>query len=170
MQQLITYSLHQVRRAGLCSGSHTAAPDSQEIQVRHCYGNCWCWSWNSNIWPPDANSQLIGKDPDAGKDWRQKEKWTTEEMIGWHHWCNGHQLGQTLGDDEGQGRLACSPWGCEESDTTWQLSKQTCMSTDPSSLDIICKCCLACRSSRPVQGEQAPVLPVPTGGSRQDRC
>ena len=58
-----------------------------------------------------------------------------------------------------------------QSDTTSQLSKlAACMSTDPSSLDIICKRCLACRSSRPVQGEQAPVVPVPTGGSRQDRC
>ena len=53
----------------------------------------WCWSWNSNILPPDVKSWLIGKDPDAGKDWRQEEKGTTEdEMVGWHHWLNGHEF------------------------------------------------------------------------------
>ena len=58
--------------------------------------------------------RLIGKDPDAGKDWRQEEKGTTEDrMIGWHHWLNGHEFEQALGDGEGQGRLmCCSPWGC----------------------------------------------------------
>ena len=45
------------------------------------------------LWPPDAKSWLIGKDPDAGKDWRQEEKWTTEdEMVGWHHWLDGHEF------------------------------------------------------------------------------
>ena len=49
----------------------------------------WCWSWSSNNWPPDWKSQLIRKDPDAGKDWRQEEKGTTEdEMVGWHHQLN----------------------------------------------------------------------------------
>ena len=61
------------------------------------------WSWSSNIWPPDVNSQLIGKDPDAGKDWRQKDKRVTDnEIVGWYHWFNGHELGQTLGDGEEQ--------------------------------------------------------------------
>ena len=60
------------------------------------------------IWPPDAKSWLIGKDPDAGKNWRQKEKRVTEaEMVGWHHWFNGLELGQTQGDGEGQRNLAC---------------------------------------------------------------
>ena len=50
------------------------------------------------LWPPDAKSRLIGKDPDAGKDWRQEEKGTTEdEMGGWHHWLNGHEFEQALG-------------------------------------------------------------------------
>ena len=54
------------------------------------------------LWPPYAKSWLTGKDPDAGKDWRQKEKGTTEdEMVGWHHWLNGHEFEQTLGDSEG---------------------------------------------------------------------
>ena len=69
--------------------------------------------------PPDSKSRLIGKDPDAGKDWRQEAKGATEdEMVGWHHQLNGHQFEQTLGDSEGQGSLeCCSPWGHKESDT-----------------------------------------------------
>ena len=61
-------------------------------------------------WP--LKSWLIGKDPDAGKDWRQEEKWMTEdEIVGWHHWLNAHEFEQTLGDGEGQGSLACySVW------------------------------------------------------------
>ena len=67
--------------------------------------------------------QLIGKDPEAGKDRRQEEKGTTEdEMVGWHHQFNRYELQQTPGDGEGQGGLACcSQWGCKESNTTWQL-------------------------------------------------
>ena len=59
-----------------------------------------------------------------GKDWRQKEKRATEdEMVGWHHWFNGHELGQTPGDGEGHGSLACrSPWGHKNLDMTWQLN------------------------------------------------
>ena len=70
----------------------------------------------SILWLPDEKSWLIGKDPDAGKDWRQEEKGTTEDkMVGWHHWLNGHESEQTLGDGEGQGRLlCCRPWGRKE--------------------------------------------------------
>ena len=66
--------------------------------------------------PPDPKSWLIWKDPDAGKDWGQEEKATTEdEMVGWHHWLNGHESEQVPGDSEGQGSLACcSPWGRKE--------------------------------------------------------
>ena len=76
------------------------------------------------LWPPDVKSQLIGKDPDAGKDWRQEENRTTEdEMVGWHHQLNGHEFEQVLGDGEGQGGLpCCSPWGHKESDMTEQLN------------------------------------------------
>ena len=65
------------------------------------------------LWPPDMKSQLIGKDPDAGKDWGKEEKGVTEDdMVGWHHPHNGHENKQTPGDSEGQGSLAsCSPWG-----------------------------------------------------------
>ena len=73
--------------------------------------------------PPDAKSQLIGKDPDAGADWRQRQKGMAEdEMFEWHPWLNGQESEQTLGDSEGQGRLACCrPRGCKKSDTTEQL-------------------------------------------------
>ena len=77
------------------------------------------------LWPPDAKNWLIGKDPDAGKDWRQEEKGMTEdEMVGWHHWLNGHEFEQAPGDGEGQGSLACcSPWGHQESDITeWRAT------------------------------------------------
>ena len=76
------------------------------------------------LWPPDVNSWLIGKDLDAWKDWRQKEKrGTKDEMDRWHYWFNGHELGQTPGDGEGQRSPACcSPWNGEELDKTWHLS------------------------------------------------
>ena len=76
------------------------------------------------LWPPEAKSWLIRKDPDAGKDWRQEEKRMTEdEMVGWHHWLDGHEFEQALGDNEGQGRLMyCIPWGCKELDITEQLN------------------------------------------------
>ena len=66
------------------------------------------------LWPPDAKSWLIGKDPDAGKDWEQEEKGMTEdEMAAWHHWLNGHEFEQSQRDSEGQRSLVyCSPWGC----------------------------------------------------------
>ena len=79
------------------------------------------------LWPPDAKSRLIGKDPDAGKDWGQEEKGAAENgMVRWHHLCNGHELGQTSGDGEEQGGVACcSPWGHKEWDTTGQLDTTT---------------------------------------------
>ena len=72
------------------------------------------------LWPHDAKSQLIGKDPDAGKDLRQEKKEATEdEMVGWHHQLNGHELEQTLGDNKGHGSLVyCSLRGWKESDMT----------------------------------------------------
>ena len=77
----------------------------------------------SIFWPPNTKNWLIRKDPDAGKDWRQEEKAMTEdEVVGWHHWLNGHELEQVLGAGDGQGSLACcSPWDHKESDMTeWQ--------------------------------------------------
>ena len=73
---------------------------------------------------PATKSQLIRKDPGAGKDWRQEEKGTTkDEMIAWHHQLNGHRFEQVWGDGERQESLGCcSPWGHEESDMTEQLN------------------------------------------------
>ena len=93
--------------------------DSKEIQPVILKGNqSWILIGRPDaeapiLRPPDANSQHFGKDPDAGKDWRQKEnKATEDEMVGWHHWFNGIELGQTPENDEGHGSLVCcSPWG-----------------------------------------------------------
>ena len=74
--------------------------------------------------PPDSKNWLIGKDPDAGKDWRQEEKGTTEdEMVEWHHWLDGQEFKWAPGVGDGQGRLVCcSPWGCKELDMTERLN------------------------------------------------
>ena len=70
---------------------------------------------------------FIVKDPDSGKDWRQEEKWVTEdEMDGWHCQLNGHEFEQTPGDSEGQGSLiSCSPWGHKESEMTVTEQQQS---------------------------------------------
>ena len=86
------------------------------------------------LWPPDAKNWLTGKDPDAGRDWGQEEKGMTEdmtedEMVGWHHWINGHEFEWTPGVGDGQGGLACcSPWRGKESDTTEWLNFSASMS------------------------------------------
>ena len=76
------------------------------------------------LWPPHAKSWLIGKDSDAGRDWGQEEKGTTEdEMAGWHHGLDGHEFGWTPGVGDGQGGLACyDSWGRQELDTTERLN------------------------------------------------
>ena len=88
--------------------------DSKEIKSVNPKGNQpWIFIGRTDtepeapmLWPPDAKSRVIGKDPDAGKDWRQEETGMTEvEMVRWHHWLNGHEFEQTPGDREGQGRL-----------------------------------------------------------------
>ena len=73
---------------------------------------------------PDTKNWLTGKDPDAGKDWRQEKKGTADdEIVGWHHLLDGHEFEHALGVGDGQGSLAyCSPWGRRESDTTEQLN------------------------------------------------
>ena len=103
--------------------------DSKEIKPVHSTGNqLWIFIGRTDaeapvLQLPDLNSQLFGKDPDAGRDWGQEKRVTEDEMVGWHHWLNGHESGQTLGDGEGQGSLACcSPWACKELDTTNQTT------------------------------------------------
>ena len=75
------------------------------------------------LWPLDVKNWLIGKDSDSGKDWRQEEKRTENEMIGWHHQLYGHEFEQTPGDGEGQGSLSCCSHGVTRSQT--QLSNST---------------------------------------------
>ena len=106
--------------------------DCKEIQPVHPKGDqSWVFIGRTDVeaettifWPPEAKSWLIWKDPDAGENWGQKEKGTTEdEMVGWHHRLNGHGFGWTPGVGDGQGGLACcSPWGHRESDTTEWLN------------------------------------------------
>ena len=74
--------------------------------------------------PPDVKNWLIRKDHNAEKDWRQEEEGMTEdEMVGWHHWLNGHEFQQALGVGNGQGSFACcSSWGHKELDMTEQLN------------------------------------------------
>ena len=110
--------------------------DSKEIKPVNPKGNQpWVFIGRTDaevpiLWPPDVKSQLIGKDSDAQKDWRQEEKGATEdEMVGKHHWHNGHEFEQTPGDSEGQGSMVCcSPWGHIESDMTEWLdnNKRMC--------------------------------------------
>ena len=102
--------------------------DCKEIKPISLKGNqSWILIGRTNaeaetpiLWPPDGKNWLTGKDPQAGKDWRQGEKGTTEdEMVAWHHQLDGHEFEQALGVDDGQRSLACcSPWGRKESDTT----------------------------------------------------
>ena len=105
--------------------------DCKEIQpVRPKGDQSWIFIGRSDaeaetpiLWPPVAKNWLIGKDPDAGKDWRQeKEGMTEDEMVGWNHWLNGHEFEQALGVGDAHGSLVCcSPWDCKQSDMTEQL-------------------------------------------------
>ena len=104
----------------------------KEIQPAHPKGNqSWVFIGRTDneakvplLWPPDAKNWLTGKDPDAGKDWRQEENGMTEnEVVGWHHQLNRHEFEQALGVVDGQKSLVCcSPWGHKESGMTEWLN------------------------------------------------
>ena len=106
--------------------------DCREIKAINPKGNqSWIFIGRTDaeaeapiLWPLDAKNQFTGKDPDAGEDWGQEEKGEAEdEMIGWHYQLNGYEFEWTLGDSEGQGRLACcSPWSHKALDTTQWLN------------------------------------------------
>ena len=106
--------------------------DSKKIQPVHPKGNqSWMFIWRTDaeaetpiFWPPMWPKLTHWKDPDAGKDWGQEEKGTTDdEMVGWHHRLNGHEFGWTPGVGDGQGGLACcGSWGCKELDMTEWLN------------------------------------------------
>ena len=92
--------------------------DSKEIKPVNPKGNQpWLFTGRTvaetpKLWPPNEKSQLIAKDPDARKDWSQEEKGMIEDER-WHHWLNGHEFEQTLGDSEGQGRLGAPSMGSQ---------------------------------------------------------
>ena len=105
--------------------------DCKEIQPFHPKGNqLWIFIGRTDaeaeapiLWPLDAKNWFIGKDPDAGKDWRQEKGTTENEMVGGHHWLSRHGCEQAPQVGDGQGSLACcSPWGHKESDTTEWLN------------------------------------------------
>ena len=106
--------------------------DCKEIQPVHPKGyQSWMFIGRTDVeaetpilWPAHVKSWLIGKDSDAGRDWGQEEKGTTEdEMAGWHHRLDGREFEWTLGVGDGQGGLACcNSWGYKESDTTERLN------------------------------------------------
>ena len=106
--------------------------DCKGIQPVHPKGNqYWIFIGRTDaevetpiLWPPDVKSWLIWKDPDAGKDWRQVEKGTTEnQMVGWYHQLRWTWVWVNSGSCDGQGGLACyDSWGCKELDTTEQLT------------------------------------------------
>ena len=104
--------------------------DCKEVKLVNSKGNqSWTFIGRTDteapiLWPPNAKSWLIGKDPDAGKDWTQEEKGTAkDEMVGWHHQLSGHEFKQAPGVGDGQGSLVCcSLWCCKESDTTERLN------------------------------------------------
>ena len=104
----------------------------REIQPVHSKGDqSWVFIGRTEakaeipiFWPVDAKNWLVGKDPNAEKDWRQEEKGTTEnEIVGWHHWLDRHESEQALGVGDEQGGLAyCISWGHRELDMTEQLN------------------------------------------------
>ena len=100
----------------------TVSPSISHEVILDIHWKDWCWS--SNTWSPDVKNWLFGKDPDAGKYWKQEEKGTTDnEMVGCHHWFDGHEFDKAPGVVDGQGSLACcSPWGLKVLKTTERLN------------------------------------------------
>ena len=126
--------------------------DCKEIQPVHPKGNQSCIfigrteaeAETTILQPHDAKNRLIGKDPDAEKDWRREEKGMTEdEMGGWHHRVYGHEFEQAPGVGDGQGILVCcSSWVGKESDTTEQLNWLTDLSCGTWDFIVMCGICL----------------------------
>ena len=118
--------------------------DCKEIQPVLPKGNqSWIFFGRTDaealiLWSPDAKSWLIIKDPDDGKDWGQEKGMAEDEMVGWHHWLDGHEFEQALGVGDGQGSLVCcSIWGHKESDMTeWLNNNKMCLAVSVCWTDI----------------------------------
>ena len=121
-----------VLNCGVGEDSWESPLDCKEIQPVHSEGDQpWDFFGRNDakaetlvLWPPHVKSWLIGKKSDAGRDWGQEEKGTTEdEMTGWHHWLDGRESEWTPAVGDGQGGLVCcDSWGCKESDMTERLN------------------------------------------------
>ena len=121
---------------GCCGGVLWLTQDTPPTAEKPCIAmfqweqglNCVTWTdakaETPILWPPHAKNWLIGKDPDAGKDWQREEKVTTEdEMAGWHYWLDGYEFEWTQGVGDGQGGLVCSDsWDRKELDMTERLN------------------------------------------------
>ena len=122
---LATHYLTSATSAWPGNGMTETVQHGEENRLKTCeqsaqqFAQHWTWKL------PDAKSQLVGNDPDVREDWRQKDKGMTEnEMVEWHHWLNGHEFEQTLGDGEGQGSLAfCSRiWLIDCATSVWHVN------------------------------------------------
>ena len=130
------------------------------------------------LWPPDVKNWLIGKDPDAGKDWRQEMAMTEDEMVGWHRWLDRQEFEQTLGAGDGQGSLAyCDSWGRKEPNRIAQLNWiNRCIFlkflTEIYSLGSVQFSCSVVPDSLQPQGLQHTRLPCPspTSGACSNSC
>ena len=140
--------------------------ECKEIQPVHSKGDqSWVFFGRNDakadtpvLWPPHAKSWLIGKDSDAGRDWGQEEKGTTEDgMAGWHYRLDGHKFEWTLGVGDGQGDLACcSLWGRKELDTTEGLNYQLTTYVQP--VPSLCwHCFLLPRELSSIQSLPTPI-------------
>ena len=140
--QFYLYGISRIRKSIRSENSSLSPLDCKEIQPVHPKGNqFWVFIGRTDaeaespvLWPPLAKSWLIGKDPDAGRDWRQEEKGTTEDdMAGWHHQLDAHEFGWTPGVGDGQEAWACcDSWGCRvghdwATELNWRLREQNRM-------------------------------------------
>ena len=117
---LAPWSMIWTLRTGLRNSTHDFT-NGISSTLWKMHANIVNWRWSSNILTTWCEEPTHWKDPDAGKDWEQEA--TENQMIGWHHWLNGHESEQTPGDGEGQGSVACcSSQGHKESDTTYGLN------------------------------------------------
>ena len=131
---LLNYGVREDSWESLGQQGDQTSP-SWRKSVLNIHWKDWCWSWNSNTLATWCEEATHWKRPDAGKDWGQEEKGTTEDdMAGWHHWLDGHEFDQAPGVGDRQGSLVfCSPWG-RRVGHDWVTELNWCHSVMPYSL------------------------------------